>query len=468
MFPLGNRQSTFRRVRLRWPVGNRLAIPVYDSEAFDATVARRDREPRRTSRAPANVFVRGVFHILSPSARIEMARNLLPLVGTTGRVFLSETNFRGSSLEYLESLGATPLWVPEPLQRAIRDLPRPGHFGAARDRAATFPAADWDVLADGPSVIETIPLRGPSNRSHSGLLRGHGAARALTPESRGYSGNGSAPTGSRPAEISSMVTVTASACTSSNADQHQDLYRAGLRGRCAGQQDADERAGQRDQPDRAGLVQAGDQGQARGFAGDQADPVPPGHAERQGRLIGTALGGELLGRAAAGDRGRRHRPTDQDSGRRQDRDRLEGHDPADQDRADGGQQPGEDRRPPSTTIGGRSDPVMRCAEVPAATDTISSRKGRRQRKRPEHEPDHQTDRGELQRLPGLRRRPRCRAPGRGRPARWWLPRPRSASPTRPPAANRALRYSSSVLRCVRPRMGNAMPPECVSRSVLLR
>src|SRR4029077_8719820 len=60
--------------------------------------------------APMNVFVRGGFHILSPSARVEMAKNLLPLVGTTGRVFFSETNFRGTSLEYLESLGATPRW----------------------------------------------------------------------------------------------------------------------------------------------------------------------------------------------------------------------------------------------------------------------------------------------------------------------------------------------------------------------
>ncbi len=135
-------------------------IPGIQFEAVDATVAGATAG-LAAQRAPVNVFVRGVFHILSPSARIEMARNLLPLVGTTGRVFLSETNFRGSSLEYLESLGATPLWVPEPLQRAIRDLPRPGHFGAA-ETAATFPAADWEMLVDGPSVIETIPLRGPS------------------------------------------------------------------------------------------------------------------------------------------------------------------------------------------------------------------------------------------------------------------------------------------------------------------
>jgi SAM-dependent methyltransferase len=108
--------------------------------------------------APLNVFVRGVFHILSPAARVEMARNLRPLVGTRGRVFLSETNYRGSALGYLESLGATFRRVPEPLQRAIRDLPQPGHFGET-ERAATFPAADWTLMAEGPTEIETIPLR---------------------------------------------------------------------------------------------------------------------------------------------------------------------------------------------------------------------------------------------------------------------------------------------------------------------
>ena len=110
---------------------------------------------------PANIFVRGVFHILNPADRAVMARNLLPLVGARGRVFLAETNYRGSSLGYLESLGATPRAIPNPLERAIRDLPRPGHFGAD-ERAEAFPSAEWELLADGPTVIETIPLRGPT------------------------------------------------------------------------------------------------------------------------------------------------------------------------------------------------------------------------------------------------------------------------------------------------------------------
>jgi SAM-dependent methyltransferase len=110
---------------------------------------------------PANVFVRGVFHILTPAARAELARNLLPLVGDKGRVLLVETDYRGGSLGYLTSLGASPTAIPAPLERAIRDIPRPGHFGV-KERSLAFPAAAWQVLEDGPTVIQTIPLRAGS------------------------------------------------------------------------------------------------------------------------------------------------------------------------------------------------------------------------------------------------------------------------------------------------------------------
>lgn len=131
--------------------------PILEFRALDATVPGATA-PLAEQYAPVNVFVRGVFHILSPEARLRMARNLMPLLGSRGRVFLSETNYRGTALGYLESLGATPRWLPEPLERAIRDLPRPGHFGES-ERAASFPAADWELLADGSTVIETIPMR---------------------------------------------------------------------------------------------------------------------------------------------------------------------------------------------------------------------------------------------------------------------------------------------------------------------
>ncbi|WP_423185129.1 class I SAM-dependent methyltransferase [Arthrobacter sp. NyZ413] len=106
---------------------------------------------------PANVFVRGVFHVLKPDKQAAMAANLRTIIGNRGRVLLAETNFRGNSLAYLTELGATPQRMPAQLQRALANLPRPGHFGA-RERHNAFPASDWKVIADGPVNIEVVPM----------------------------------------------------------------------------------------------------------------------------------------------------------------------------------------------------------------------------------------------------------------------------------------------------------------------
>lgn len=113
----------------------------------------------------ANVFVRGVFHILEGPDQVAAARNLLAIVGSRGRVLLAETNFPGSKLEYLRHLGATPRHIPAPLERAIADVPAPGHFGADERRVA-FPASDWTLVLDGVTDILTIPLREPGNPEH--------------------------------------------------------------------------------------------------------------------------------------------------------------------------------------------------------------------------------------------------------------------------------------------------------------
>jgi SAM-dependent methyltransferase len=104
---------------------------------------------------PCNVFVRGVLHVLPPGSRIRMASNLRRAVGG-GRVFLAETNFTGSPLEYVERLGAVPGYIPAGLSRAIAGLPVPGRFGAA-ERKAAFPEDQWELLADGPAVIQAAP-----------------------------------------------------------------------------------------------------------------------------------------------------------------------------------------------------------------------------------------------------------------------------------------------------------------------
>lgn len=109
---------------------------------------------------PANVFVRGVFHVMKPDKQASMAANLRTVIGNSGRVFLTETNFPGNSLAYLQELGATRRSMPSQLQSALENLPRPGRFGA-QERNSTFPDADWQLIADGPVNIEVVPMSRP-------------------------------------------------------------------------------------------------------------------------------------------------------------------------------------------------------------------------------------------------------------------------------------------------------------------
>lgn len=103
-----------------------------------------------------NVFVRGLFHTLPRRARVNLTSNLRDMVGDHGRVLLTETNFRGGALSYLQSLGAAPGAIPVPLRHAISGIPRPHAFGAPERRRA-FPEAGWTVLDDGPVTIEAVP-----------------------------------------------------------------------------------------------------------------------------------------------------------------------------------------------------------------------------------------------------------------------------------------------------------------------
>jgi SAM-dependent methyltransferase len=105
----------------------------------------------------ANIFIRGVLHVLKRPAQAALAEQLHPLVGKRGRVFLAETDFRGNAVEYVSHLGATRHFIPAPLRDAICGLPMPGRFGAAQ-RLRAFPESRWDVVEDGPAVIETRPL----------------------------------------------------------------------------------------------------------------------------------------------------------------------------------------------------------------------------------------------------------------------------------------------------------------------
>ncbi|MEI2278521.1 class I SAM-dependent methyltransferase [Paenarthrobacter ilicis] len=108
----------------------------------------------------ANVFIRGVLHVLDAKGRAALAANMLPVVGERGAVFLAETNFPGTPVDYVSHLGATRKSIPAPLEWAIRGLPMPGRFGA-KQRSAAFTTSDWNLVEDGSAGIETRPLTNP-------------------------------------------------------------------------------------------------------------------------------------------------------------------------------------------------------------------------------------------------------------------------------------------------------------------
>ena len=81
----------------------------------------------------ANVFMRGVLHILDAGQRERAAANLRDLVGQRGVVYFAETDYAGDPLDQLVAQGATPTTMPKPIRTCIAaGLKPPRHFGGAR------------------------------------------------------------------------------------------------------------------------------------------------------------------------------------------------------------------------------------------------------------------------------------------------------------------------------------------------
>lgn len=112
----------------------------------------------------ANVFIRGVLHVLNRDDQAALVRNLREIVGARGGVFLVETNFQGNPVEYVTHLGGTTRAIPAPLERAIRVLPMPGHFGPT-ERARVMPPEAWELVEDGPATIEANPMTSAADAS---------------------------------------------------------------------------------------------------------------------------------------------------------------------------------------------------------------------------------------------------------------------------------------------------------------
>lgn len=115
---------------------------------------------------PANVYVRGVLHVLDHEGRLRFVDNVRDLLGDRGAAYVIESDFQGDSLDHLEFQGATAATIPEPLRLCLAAGVRaPAHF-SAREFDAYFPAARWDRLAEGSAALHTLPMhnRGRAQR----------------------------------------------------------------------------------------------------------------------------------------------------------------------------------------------------------------------------------------------------------------------------------------------------------------
>lgn len=154
----------------------------------------------------------------------------------------------------------------------------------------------------------------------------------------------------------------ATTATSSRATRTTSWDRGRLQGRCAAEQHPDEGAREGHQPDRSGLVQTGDEGEPGVAARHQQPGVAIEQAQGQGRLDLAVPRAQRVCHPAAGKRGRRHGPADEDADHRDDGDRHQRHHPGrEQDRRSGQGSGADGHEPPDPAAGPRGcDPAPGC------------------------------------------------------------------------------------------------------------
>jgi SAM-dependent methyltransferase len=131
--------------------GDKLSFRVLDVSAPGAGRLLRDEL------GEANVYMRGVLHVLDPKRRAAAIENLRELVGERGVLYLSETNITGDPLDHLVMQGATATSMPDPLKRCIAaGIRPPSHFG--EKEIGEYFGSSWRVLVSGPAVMYTVPL----------------------------------------------------------------------------------------------------------------------------------------------------------------------------------------------------------------------------------------------------------------------------------------------------------------------
>ena len=106
----------------------------------------------------ANVFIRGVLHVLTHERRLAFVENLRAILGARGTLYFTETNIEGNPLDHLEFQGATLTSMPDPLYRCVAaGIRPPDHFGEAQLHTY-FPADRWEILDRGKTAAHGVPL----------------------------------------------------------------------------------------------------------------------------------------------------------------------------------------------------------------------------------------------------------------------------------------------------------------------
>ena len=99
-----------------------------------------------------------MLHIVEHERRVALLGNVRRLLGERGTLYYLETDFPGDLLDYMQSLGARPGDIPEPLKRCLAyGLNRPSQFGPDEHRVY-FPEGQWETLASGPADVHAVPM----------------------------------------------------------------------------------------------------------------------------------------------------------------------------------------------------------------------------------------------------------------------------------------------------------------------
>jgi SAM-dependent methyltransferase len=108
----------------------------------------------------ANVFIRGVLHVMSDSDRLAAVESIRVLLGQRGRLLLVETAYPGDPLAYMEFTGGGTTRLPALVRPMVAaGVKPPRHFGR-RELDRTFPLAQWERLDSGPIELHTIDQTG--------------------------------------------------------------------------------------------------------------------------------------------------------------------------------------------------------------------------------------------------------------------------------------------------------------------